>query len=408
MTTTEPATTFPEVDFVDFHQTILPARLAGGNGALATDDVAEVGALGIRLAETGETFTYVPVPGGIDVVAGDELARSIVELELASFSGMVHDIESAPGLLYRDKVKKVRGNPMRFVRWEAAIRAMFHGRPIFDPSTPTTSLRTGAVLDPATTFTLDADHEAMADFLASVGYLVVKGVFDRDETAAMRAAAERLRAVTTEGDKKSWWGRDEEGRPLLTRVLSAGREPVFRELYQDDRILGVAALSEYELQPAAVGGEAGASVLWKLPGVAEGLADLPWHRDCGMGGHATTCPRLIASICLTDGSAAAGELRMLPGSWKAGVNFIDASDPSAPEGVGLDVAEGDVSFHYSDVMHASLPPTHPDGPHRISALVSFVRPSARVHHEGERTYNDPLLKSPDGQVEHLTRLVDRL
>jgi hypothetical protein len=61
-------------------------------------------------------------------------------------------------------------------------------------------------------------------------------------------------------------------------------------------------------------------------------------------------------------------------------------------------------LHYSDVMHASLPPTSAEGPHRVSALVAFVPPDAG-HHRGARHYNDVLLGRPGGQVEHL---VDRL
>lgn len=48
------------------------------------------------------------------------------------------------------------------------------------------------------------------------------------------------------------------------------------------------------------------TVLWKRPDVSEGLSDLPWHRDCGMGGHALNCPTAIMTICLTDGSPEAG------------------------------------------------------------------------------------------------------
>ena len=30
-----------------------------------------------------------------------------------------------------------RGKPLRFVRWEPGLRALFHGMPIFDPDTVT-------------------------------------------------------------------------------------------------------------------------------------------------------------------------------------------------------------------------------------------------------------------------------
>jgi ectoine hydroxylase-related dioxygenase (phytanoyl-CoA dioxygenase family) len=141
-------------------------------------------------------------------------------------------------------------------------------------------------------------------------------------------------------------------------------------------------------------------VLWKNPDMTEGLSDLPWHRDCGMGGHASMCPVIIATVCLTTGGPDAGELRVLPGSHDSSFHFIDGNDPAAPTGIGLRVEAGDVSFHSSDLAHVSLPPTSRTGPFRISALVGFVLPDAH-HHRGEGQYNDVLLDRDDGQVEHL-------
>jgi hypothetical protein len=64
------------------------------------------------------------------------------------------------------------------------------------------------------------------------------------------------------------------------------------------------------------------------------------------------------------------------------------------------VQAGDVSLHYSDVLHASMPPASADGPHRISVLLGFS-PEGAGHHRGERHYNDVLLSRDDGQVPHL-------
>ncbi len=79
----------------------------------------------------------------------------------------------------------------------------------------------------------------------------------------------------------------------------------------------------------------GVSVIWKRPSMREGLGDLPWHRDCGMGGHAVMCPMLIASVFLTPATPETGELRMLPGSWQRGCGPIDARHPRAPRGVSF-------------------------------------------------------------------------
>ncbi len=71
----------------------------------------------------------------------------------------------------------------------------------------------------------------------------------------------------------------------------------------------------------------------------------------------------------------------------------------------LNAGPGDLSLHYSDVMHASPPPTG-GGPYRISLLMAYARPGA-THHRGERSYNEVLLSRDDGQVEHLETVIGR-
>ena len=84
---------------------------------------------------------------------------------------------------------------------------------------------------------------------------------------------------------------------------------------------------------------------------------------------------------------------------------IDGTEENAPRGVSFAVSAGDVSFHYSDVLHASMPPTSADGPHRISVLLGFS-PEGAGHHRGERHYNDVLLSRDDGLVPHLVDHLD--
>jgi ectoine hydroxylase-related dioxygenase (phytanoyl-CoA dioxygenase family) len=136
----------------------------------------------------------------------------------------------------------------------------------------------------------------------------------------------------------------------------------------------------------------------------EGLGDLPWHRDCGMGGHAVMCPILIVSVYLTPATPESGELRMLPGSWSRGCGPIDARHPRAPKGASVRAEPGDVSLHYGDTMHAAPPPTRDDlAVYRTSAVTAFARPGARPHRG--RYYNEVLHRREDGQVEHLAALV---
>jgi ectoine hydroxylase-related dioxygenase (phytanoyl-CoA dioxygenase family) len=394
------------VDFDEFHRHELPRRLASGHGVGAFDDIVDIGPIALRLASAATSYTYRPRDGAIEIVPGDEEARAVIELDAESFDGLARDLDTLPGLLYRGKITAVRGNPRRVLRWEAAMRAIYHGLPIFDPDHADLRDEHGVELEPTATFTLADDPAAAASFLKTMGYVVIKDVFTPNEVAAMLAASARLKETAVEGDEGSWWGRNRDGDALLTRVIDAGREQIFRDLYDDPRVSQLAALSDLDLVPRGRNRDDIVTVLWKLPDMVEGLGDLPWHRDCGMGGHAAICPRLIATICLTDGSAEAGELRVLPGSWRGSVNFMKPDDPTAPQGVGLATSAGDVSLHYSDSMHASMAPTG-DGPFRTSALISFVPRDAKAHRPGERSYNDPLLNN-GGQVEHLDRIVDRL
>ena len=266
----------------------------------------------------------------------------------------------------------------------------------------------GAPLDPTRTFAfadlVGADADTVAadarHFLVTAGYVVVTGVFDTESVTGLRASARRVEHLAVPGDTTSWWGRTADGAEVLNRAMNGATQPDLAALHHDDRVRRVAELAPEPLQSRRMDGVHPVTVLWKRPNVTEGLGDLPWHRDCGMGGHAINCPTTVMTVCLTDGSPEAGELRALPGSHRGSYPFIDGRDEAAPSGVGLAVTAGDVSLHYSDVMHASLPPTSQSGPHRVSALLAFV-PADAGHHRGGRHYNDVLLGGEGGQVEHL-------
>jgi hypothetical protein len=373
---------FPSLDFQDFHKSELPRRLAAGNGAIAAKDALErLGSLAFRLPE-GDAFTYVGRADGVDVVEGDEAAKTVIEISRQDWENVVHELESAPGLLYGGKVKCLRGNAMRFVRWEPGLRAMFQGRPIFDPQDVDLRDRNGRPLDPRQSFRPGDDEAEMAHFLKTAGYLLVRSVFSNDEVEAFRAQAVRLKAMAVEGDKKSWWGRNAGGEEVLCRVTHAGRLPELQGLPRDPRLRQLASLSDVELMVRA-----------------------RWHRDCGMGGHAAMCPVLIFSIYLQPSRPETGELKMLPGSHEASYGFADPSDPDAPAGVSVAADPGDVSLHYGDIMHAAPPPTG-TGPFRECLLTAYARPEA-YNHRGGHSYNDVLLSREDGQVEHLQKVVDR-
>ena len=209
------------IDFHEFHGSTLPARLAAGNGRLAGADASAIGPLAI--ATPDGVYTYRGIDDDIEIVAGDEGAKTVVAMDLDSWRGLVTDLETPPSLLYSGRLEVVRGNPLRFVRWEPALRAMFHGRPVYDPMKVDLRDRSGMPLDLTRSFTLDeirADPEDVRHFLRSAGYLWVRSAFSDTEVAEMLAEADALRSGAREGDQESWWGKNDRGDAVLCRVLS--------------------------------------------------------------------------------------------------------------------------------------------------------------------------------------------
>ena len=368
--------------------------------------------LGVRIRESGERFTcrIEWIPSGLSRLVqapGIEGAETVVGLDRESWEGIGRDLESAAGLIYGGRIESLRGDLMHFVHWEPALRWVFTGRPVYDPESIDLRDRNGDPLDPARGFRPDDDREEMAHFLRTTGYLWIRGMLSPAEVAELREAAERLRAAAREGDQESWWGRRADGESVLCRVLRAGKEPAMRALHSDPRLRGLAELCDVPMASSQdAEAKDGVTLLWKQPGVTEGLGDLPWHRDCGMGGHASMCPTAVLSVFLGPNSSEAGELRFLPGSWTTSLPFAEADDPRAPEGIAPAARPGDVTFHYGDVMHAAPPPTSEQGPHRSCILLSFAR-SDGGHHRGGRHYNDVLLGSEDGQVSNLTKIAGK-
>jgi len=394
------------LDFHRYHRDELPPLLRGGRGALAAKGARRLGSLAFRLPG-GDAYTYRPRAEGMDVVAGDAEADTVIELAPELWENLVRERDAAAGLLYGGRAKCLRGSALRWVAWEPALRAIWSGRPVYDADDVQLRDRAGAPLDPAATFTLASDREDMAHFLRTAGYLFVRGVFAEGEIAAFRAEAAVLAGEARKGDKLSWWGKDAAGAETLTRVTRAAAKPALRGLPRDPRLVALKDLADEELEHRAPpSAEEGVSVIWKRPRMSEGLGDLPWHRDCGMGGHALMCPTLIASVFLTPSTPETGELRMLPGSWQCGCGPVDARDPRAPRGASFAAAPGDVSLHYGDTMHAAPPPTRDDlDTYRISAVTGFARPGARAHRG--RHYNEVLHRREDGQIEHLSKLVEK-
>jgi len=396
---------FPPIDFHRYHREELPGQLGAGRGALVAHAARGCGSLALRLADDA-AYTYRRCEGGVEVLAGDDGADTVIELDAESWQGLVHELEAPAGLLYAGRIRCTRGHAMQLMAWEPGLRALYNGRPLYDPERLDLRDRHGRPLDVERTFRADDDRLDMAHFLRTAGYLFARGLFAGEEISAFLAESDALRGEARKGDKLSWWGRNADGDEILCRVTRASAKPRLATLPCDPRILALRDLAEGPWVHKRGEGE-GVTVIYKRPSMTEGLGDLPWHRDCGMGGHAVMCPTLIASVYLSEATPETGELVMLPGSHRTSYTTIHPNHPEAPRGAHFRARPGDVSLHYGDTMHAAPPPSAAGGAlYRTSAIVGFARPEAH-HHRGEKSYNDVLHARADGQVEHLERVAQR-
>lgn len=389
--------------FTRFHQTRLAERLQESDAAEIARVAAGIGSLGFRLSDDGSCVSYYPEDGALRI-AGDAGADTLVDLSYANWQGIVNDVETAAALIYGDRLgQECRGDLGRFMLWEPLLRSLYTGMPLF-PAEGQLALRdsAGQAIDPSRHFDLLHDApDAMREYLDLSGYLLLRSVFSAEETARLKAAGEALRAAARADDKASWWGKDAAGNDVVTRVLNGGSHPVLRALASDPRIAAMHRLMPAGLKAENPENTDAITVLFKTPEMVQGLSDLPWHRDCGMGGHAVMCPVINMSIYLEDATAASGELRFLPGSHR-----YACPTPDARAGISVPARTGDVTLHYGDVMHGAPAPSSSEGPFRASVLMSF-KPDFD-NHRGERHYNDVLLKDGDGHVSSMpgTRIPD--
>lgn len=389
------AITFEPIDFDQFHLVDLPKRIEQGSGALAAPDLAGVGTVGFRMPD-GAAYTYVPSPDTVEIWPGDAAADTLVILSRESFSDFANELRTCFGLLYAGMLEVSRGDFGWVERWEPALRALYHDRPIIDPATM------GVGDDLGRSFTLDDTDDDLGAFLADKGYLHVRGVLRADEVAALDADVERARAAARPDDGASWWATRSDGTDVCCRVIYLGRSSALvAGLGDDPRFRRLADLGGGGLEPE-VDCLDGHSVVIKHPEITAGLSDLPWHRDCGLGGHPVLCPTVAIGIQLDPASAATGQLHFLAGSHRGSSHPLKPGDEAHQPVVAIDTEPGDVTVHFGHVLHAAPPPSG-DGPGRRALYVTYTRPETIAFVGPGHGYNDVLFEQ-DGQVHSVDEL----
>lgn len=244
--------------------------------------------------------------------------------------------------------------------WWVLLRAALDGRVPHVPgagSTPSFVDLDGSPLDLTRSFGRDDDPAAMANFLAQAGFLHLQGVFTTDEMAAVSADMDRAAPGYHPGDGRSWWARTGDGTQRLVRMQGFDEHSdTLGSLLAEERFLGIGDLggSGHEFGDF---GPNRVEALVKPIGIAEGISDVPWHKDCANGRHSYDCCGLTVGVSITGADAGSGQLRVVAGSHRVLIWPAFVRKGQDLPLVDLPTRTGDVTVHLSCTTHMAQPPT---------------------------------------------------
>lgn len=340
------------LDFDLFHRSLAEAPTQ----SLATPHARGLASFAFAL-DDGRAYTFMPGIERIAIAAGSDTASTVMRLSEEHWGNFVTEKFTRYGVLYNSSPHFERGDFTELCRWEPALRALFHGRPVYDPHAPLTD-RAGRPLDLTRTFTLDDDAADLAHFLQTAGFVHVRQVFDPGEVAALRDEVDRLVALARPDEIHSWWTRNADGEPVVCQIKYGARaSEIVTDLHSDPRILALLAASGEPGLLANLDRNEGTKIIVKRPGATEGLTDLPLHTDCGMGFHPIACQMVLIGVHLDAGDERTGQLHFAPGSHRStapDAAIVGCEDWSI---VSTTIEPGDCTVHFSHTLHGAPPPT---------------------------------------------------
>ena len=382
-----------DIDFDEFHATELPSRLAQGNGKLAASTIKPGRTFAWHLTD-GRAVTYTITEDGIDITQGDLDAEVVVEIPPDDWSMYAQEMKSCFALLYTNAIRMWKGEFNHFAAWEPTLLAAYFGRPVYEKP-PKLHNRRGRRLDLEQSFTLDDDPEEISHFFQTTGFLHLREVYTPGEVAAYNAIVSEAMRNASPDDKRSWWATRDNGSQVCCRVTYLNEKyPMIRALRDDGRLQRIADFSGEELLPNSDRLD-GYSVVVKQGKVAEGLADLPWHRDCGMGGHPVLCPGVNVGIQLDEANGKNGQLHFLAGSHHHSNHGMEVKK-NWPA-VAIDTKPGDVTAHFGHTLHGA-PPPRVLGQGRRVLYAGFKKAILDDFVPEGQGYNDVLFKHDSGRV----------
>ena len=362
--------------------TLAPATAPDLEDAILTSAAADlVGTGALTFLVDEQAITYRVDAGRLLAEEGAADGATVVRLGAAAWSDLVGQVRTSINLFLAGELTFERGSFELLADWDSALRYLHAAIPPYDPMRADLDGR-----DPRASFTLDDSDEELRAQLEVMGFLHLRGVFTLEEMAAANADVDRLAALARPRDDQSWWVTGEDDEEVLCRLVYATlRSPVLAGLENDARVHRLGTLLDASLRLAPDRME-GSAVLLKVPGRTKGLSNIPWHQDCGMGGHAIFCPAVSLGVQLTGSNAETGNLTVVPGSHGQTLHPQWDKRLQGVPIVAVDTAPGDVTVHVQDVMHASPRPSGLGG--RRTMYVTHYPPTLWDHIGPGQAYND--------------------
>lgn len=364
------------IDAETYHRDIVPGLLAGERGLMAATGLTALRPLTLVVGDAAWTYRgqdgrlrVEPAEGGADE-RGD---ACVCVLSPDAWTDFVTQMRTAAALAIAGDVQVRGGTVLDLFAWEPVLRALYQGIPIFLPTGAALTDREGRPVDLDRAWTLADSDADLAAFFEATGVMRVRGVFSADEVAAFNAEVDRLAAEARVGDDRSWWAATEDGEDVLCRlVYTSERSPLFAAVASDPRLLRLSSLLHDDLV-ASTDRMEGIPVLLKPPGRLKGLANIPWHTDCGLGGHQIMCPSVAIGVQLTGSSPETGCLEAIAGTHGRTCPPPDQGDLGDLPYMLVPTEPGDVTVHIADVLHASPAPTGEGG--RRTLYVTYRPPN---------------------------------
>ncbi len=345
-----------DLDAATFCEDTLPALLAE-HGRLAARGYAHLQLTPLGFEVGDALYTLAPDGDILTVRRGIDDDAVVVALAPGDFSDLVQEVSTTLGLGIRGRVEMRRGTMDQFVAWEPVLRAAIDERPVHEPGMVQLSDADGNELDLRQSFTLTDPREQVGAFLATAGFVKLRGVFERDEMTPIVDDLADAVAEARRDDGQSWWARDGNGEWYAARILAFNeKSPTLRKLLHDDRLTQLGTFTDDTYTQRDPDNSDAAEGLTKRIGVTDGISDVPWHKDCSPGGHSYTCCGLTVGLCLTPADRESGELGVVAGSHRANVQGGGVRPDLDLPRVSLPADAGDVTIHCSCTLHMSSPP----------------------------------------------------